>query len=144
MENGPMPEVSPRLLRRIWQDFPRHEATVQQCLESLGGLLEDSDASERILGAIVRVAHGRLDRLHQALELARADWRDVLVAAGLADADWPARLTEWLGPADYSGAEANPRTTGELIEGDGHRWVVRRRRIDLRMVKRLVKRDDAR
>jgi hypothetical protein len=31
-------------------------------------------------------------RFHEALALARVDWRDVLVAAGLAGADWPAVL----------------------------------------------------
>jgi len=31
------------------------------------------------------------------LNVAKADWRDVLMAAGLADEDWPARLDAALG-----------------------------------------------
>ena len=47
--------------------------------------------------AVIRVADGRLDLLDDALSLARLDWRDLLVAAGFANGDWPARLSEWLG-----------------------------------------------
>ena len=90
---------------------------------------------------MIRVAAGRLDRLDRAMDLARTDWRDLLVAADLADAAWPARLSAWLDepqPRDT----ASPGASGELTEADGHRWLVRRRRIDLRVVKRLLRRAD--
>ncbi|MEV4462890.1 hypothetical protein AB0J51_04625 [Micromonospora echinofusca] len=51
---------------------------------------------ERIFAAIVRLAQGRLDKLDDAMRLANEDWRDLLVAAGFANGDWPARLTAWL------------------------------------------------
>ena len=45
----------------------------------------------------------RCGRLDVQLREARIDWRDVLVAAGLAHEDWPERLDTYLGPA---GADA--------------------------------------
>jgi hypothetical protein len=36
-------------------------------------------------------------RIRDAHELALADWRDVLVRAGLADEDWPQKLDAQLG-----------------------------------------------
>lgn len=111
-------------------------------LQQLGALLDDSQQDhERMLAAVVRLAEGRLDRLDQALELARTDWRDLLVAAGLANADWPTRLSAWLSPAGPT-ETTSPGTRGELVEPDGHRWLVRRRRIDLRLVRRLIRRAD--
>ena len=55
-------------------------------------------ASERVQAAIVLVAGGDRRRLRDALDLAATDWRDLLVWAELADADWPARLDRALGP----------------------------------------------
>jgi hypothetical protein len=37
-------------------------------------------------------AAGDLSRFLQLIELLQLDWRDVLVAAGLAHGDWPERL----------------------------------------------------
>jgi hypothetical protein len=54
-------------------------------------------ASEPVQAAIVLLANGDIGRLRQALHLAAADWRDLLVAAGLADEDWPVRLDRELG-----------------------------------------------
>ena len=54
--------------------------------------------SERVQAAVVLWAAGDLARLHDALDLAELDWRDVLVRADLADEDWPARLEAELGP----------------------------------------------
>jgi hypothetical protein len=45
-------------------------------------------ASERVQAAIVLLADGSLRRLRQALDLA-ADWRDLLIATGLAGEDRP-------------------------------------------------------
>lgn len=53
---------------------------------------------ERVLTAIVLMAHGDVDRLRQAVELSHVDWRDVLVAGELADADWAEVLDARLGP----------------------------------------------
>jgi hypothetical protein len=48
---------------------------------------------ERIQAAVVLLAGGDSRRF-----LSAADWRDVLVAAGLAGADWRDRLAVALGP----------------------------------------------
>jgi len=37
---------------------------------------------ERIHFAILKLSSGKLDRLKSAIELAKSDWRDLLVAAG--------------------------------------------------------------
>jgi hypothetical protein len=137
-----MPQMSARLARRIEIDFPQHADLVADRLHSLDGLVADSpQGHERILAAVVRLAGGRLDRLSQAIELAHTDWRDLLVAADLADETWPSRLSAWLDPPP-TGDAPGPAATGELVEPDGRRWRLRRRRIDLRVVKRLIRRAD--
>jgi hypothetical protein len=55
-------------------------------------------SSERVQAAVVLAARGDEELLTEAVDLARADWRDVLVAAGLADGNWQHRLDEVLGP----------------------------------------------
>jgi hypothetical protein len=54
----------------------------------------------RVHLAILKLADGDMGRFQQALALAQVDWRDVLVAAGLGDADWPLvlRATGWRAP----------------------------------------------
>lgn len=48
----------------------------------------------RVHLAVVKYSNGNLDRFEIALREARSDWRDVLVMAGLANADWPEVLRE--------------------------------------------------
>jgi len=40
---------------------------------------------ERIRFAVLKLSHGDLNALQQAIDLAKSDWRDALVAAGFAD-----------------------------------------------------------
>jgi hypothetical protein len=47
---------------------------------------------------VVIPARGDLDAFAELLEMARADWRDVLVGAGFAEDGWSVRLDEELGP----------------------------------------------
>ena len=47
---------------------------------------------ERLGAAVVLGSHGDPEVLAQLVELAALDWRDALVAGGLADDDWPQRL----------------------------------------------------
>ena len=91
-----------RLERRIRRDFPQPGAAegVLRLLADLperGGYGWDMFSSERLQAAIVLMAGGDIARLRQVLDLALVDWRDVLVAAGLADASWPQRLDTKLG-----------------------------------------------
>jgi hypothetical protein len=134
-------EISTRLLSRIQLDFPHHTQTVIDKLGTLDALVVQSGQDpERMLAAVVRCAAGRLDRLDRALADARLDWRDLLVAADLADHAWRTRLSAWLDPAGPPLAAPSPGASGQLLDPDGRRWQVRRRHIDLRIVKRLIRR----
>ena len=53
---------------------------------------------ERVQMAVLLLSAGGFDRLEKALKVAATDWRDVLVSAGLADADWQAVLARKLPP----------------------------------------------
>ena len=44
---------------------------------------------ERVHLAILHLAAGDLGHFREHLTIAQRDWRDVLVAAGLANVDWP-------------------------------------------------------
>jgi hypothetical protein len=90
-----------RLTERIRRDFER--AHVGVVLEQLGGIPEslplgERQNSERVQAAVVIPARGDLDAFAELLEMARADWRDVLVGAGFDEDGWSARLDEELGP----------------------------------------------
>jgi hypothetical protein len=61
--------------------------------------MAEKQSLERIQTAIVVVAAGDPDRLMSSATQAERDWRDVLVEAGLGNADWPERLDAELGPA---------------------------------------------
>lgn len=52
---------------------------------------------DRVHLAILKHAEGSFERFARTLALAATDWRDVLVAAGLANEDWP----DVLGSAGY-------------------------------------------
>ncbi|MEU9301904.1 hypothetical protein [Streptomyces sp. NPDC048269] len=96
---------STRLERRIRRDFPEPGAApeVLRILDAFPdavGYDTRQLRSERIRAAIIVLAEGDIDKFRQAIELAKMDWRDVLVAAGLADADWLIRLDAELGPDD--------------------------------------------
>jgi|SRR5581483_2868630 len=104
-----MPEPT-RLERRIQHDFPAAGSahgiiTALDRLPEEAGYGEEHFRTGRIRAAIVLLAGGDLSRFRGAVELAKSDWRDLLVAAGLAHADWPARLDEALGPEDASRGE---------------------------------------
>jgi hypothetical protein len=88
--------VSARLARRVARDFGADAVFVVDLLESVRedelGLRE----SERMQAALVLAARGDLAAFASYLDLLRVDWRDVLVAGGLAEGDWPRRLDEEL------------------------------------------------
>ena len=99
-----MPEPN-RLERRIQHDFPAPGSangiiTALDRLPDEAGYDPDHFRTERIRAAIVLLADGDLSRFREAVDLAKTDWRDLLMAAELAHADWPARLDEALGPDD--------------------------------------------
>jgi hypothetical protein len=90
------------------RDFPQPGAAhgITVALERLpdeAGYDAEHFRSERIRAAIILLADGDLTRFHQAIELAKTDWRDLLVAAQLANGNWPVRLDNELGP-EHSGS----------------------------------------
>jgi hypothetical protein len=51
-------------------------------------------SADRVHFAILLLSEGDMQRFRVALSQATQDWRDTLVAAGLADDDWPAVLRQ--------------------------------------------------
>lgn len=94
-----MTAPSDRLIRRIRQDFGR--GTDDEVIRHLTALAPD-DSSERIQAALVLAAAGEWSRFERQLRQLELDWRDLLVAGGLAGADWPSRLA-----AELPGAKAD-------------------------------------
>ncbi|MFC0431654.1 hypothetical protein [Kutzneria buriramensis] len=88
--------MSDRLLRRIQRDFPA-PAEALRLIDELPA--DHGQDVERVQAAVVLYARGDISRLRDRLDLARIDWRDVLVSGDLADGDWPQRLDRELGPA---------------------------------------------
>lgn len=91
-------EISPRLTRWIIRQFP--EGSAEMVLSELGELPEDvigGQDPERIQASLVIGTSGDWYGFQECLALARSDWRDALVGAGLGDEDWPSRLDALLG-----------------------------------------------
>jgi hypothetical protein len=109
-------DVSERVQLRVRVDFPHQ---VDRVIGSLAGLTHDifpreardSVAVERIQVAALIVADGDLRRLNEAVVLGRTDWRDLLVAADLANEGWQDLVEAELAPAPAP-----------------HIWIARRRR----------------
>jgi hypothetical protein len=91
-------EISPRLTRWINRQFP--EGSAEMVLSELRELPEEvvgGQDPERIQASLVIRTAGDWYGFQQGLTIARSDWRDALVGAGLGDEDWPARLDAVLG-----------------------------------------------
>ncbi len=93
-----MPVVSERVSDRLKEDFGASAPQVLSALERLD--LDIHADAERVHAAVLLAAKGSRTMLHDALEHAQSDWRDLLDRAGLAGADWRERLTDELGPSD--------------------------------------------
>lgn len=97
--------VTERLCRRIRLDFPDEQAargvagSLRALVADLGPSGMRGTSTERLAAAVLFVAWGDVQRLRVAVGTAKTDWRDLLVSAGLANEDWPARLDEELGPS---------------------------------------------
>ena len=100
-----MGDVTPRLKNRISRDFPGSADEVRRLSQLPPG---DSPAGEeRVMAGVVLASAGRWDVFVYYLRLATEDWRDVLVAGGLANEDWRVRLD-----AELPG---QPSLPGDLI-----------------------------
>lgn len=89
------PHLTPRLRRFA---LMRGRLGVLHALSAIAANgVPENPGAERILTAILVFAGDDLARFEQAVELARTDWRDILLAAGLADSDWRKRVDALLG-----------------------------------------------
>jgi hypothetical protein len=89
-----------RLAAKIATDFGSHESDVIGWLSGLAPEAYGGQDVERVQAAMVLAAAGDTRRFTAMVRLLRVDWRDVLVAGGLADADWPERLDQHLAVSD--------------------------------------------
>jgi hypothetical protein len=95
--------VSSRLRSRVERDFaPEVRVAVLGALEPIAEDPHRQD-EERMQAALVLGALGDWGRFERLLALYRLDWRDLLMAGGLANGDWPAVLDREL-PADPEAA----------------------------------------
>lgn len=77
------------VLRLIRQLFPPSEiAEVVNALAHTELPLINNNA-ERVFLAVLLLSGGDMQKFRQELELATIDWGDTLVAAGMADENWP-------------------------------------------------------
>jgi len=87
--------VTPRLARWVETHFRRDSAErVLDELRSLPAEVVGGQDPERIQASLVIRTGGDWDAFQRLLVLARTDWRDALVGAGLGNADWPERLED--------------------------------------------------
>jgi hypothetical protein len=111
---------SERLIRRIRRDFNR--GIDDEVIRRLTALRPD-DSSERLQAALVLGAGGKWNRFEQQLRRLERDWRDVLVVGGMADEDWPARLSaelpaESVAPAQEAGPASRPAAQARAARRD--------------------------
>jgi hypothetical protein len=96
-----MAAMSDRLWRRILRDYDEENADeLRRALADVpeGLPLGEKQDPERMQAAAVLGHDGTWPSVERRLRTLRRDWRDALVAAGLAHGDWPQRLDAELGP----------------------------------------------
>jgi len=90
-------ELTQRLSDRIGRDFP--PGTAERVCGYLKCLTADACGGqdlERIQAAVVVASHGQWERFLAVFKLLAVDWRDVLMAGGLGNEDWPQVLNREL------------------------------------------------
>lgn len=90
--------ISARVRRHVEQAFAASDA--ERVLDELRTVelpMDGGTVSERLQAALVLLAGGNGDTFAAAVDLAKVDGRDLLVAAELAHANWPSELDRRLG-----------------------------------------------
>jgi len=77
--------LSTELIAKVHQLFPQDPELVLGALQSECRSELGNELGERVRCAVLKLSQGSLERLSSALDLARRDWRDVLVGAGFAE-----------------------------------------------------------
>jgi hypothetical protein len=99
-------ELSEGTQQRIKSLFAEEDRfVVSSWLKMLVTELESDRSAglERICFAVLKLSQGQLPQLQRAIDLAKQDWRDALVAADFAN-DIKAHLSWWPGPRRGPGA----------------------------------------
>lgn len=91
--------VTARVRRRLLADFgPQGDAMADRVARMVASApMAELQDPERLQAAVVLAAEGSLERFERLLAQLMHDWRDLLMSAGLANFDWPARLDAELG-----------------------------------------------
>jgi len=83
----PSDELPERIQRYVSEHFDDPERAVR-VLREWRIPYESEPPNERKLAAVVLVAQGHTDRLEDGIRIAAQDWRDLLVAGGVANRGW--------------------------------------------------------
>jgi hypothetical protein len=89
--------ITSRIAARLEGQYGAEASSVSSLLEEAEVRVFHEAAEEKITAAVVILADGSVDKLLGAIELMETDWRDLLIAAELANADWPSRLDDIFG-----------------------------------------------
>lgn len=89
--------LTPRVVRRVQQDFPGEFQLVDDVLSRLQVSTLDP---ERVVAAVVLAARGELSGVVRGVEEANHHPDELLMGAGLAHQDWSDRLDVELGAAE--------------------------------------------
>ncbi|KGN29412.1 hypothetical protein N802_11475 [Knoellia sinensis KCTC 19936] len=92
-----MVELTSRLRQRLDSDFGAAAPDLAAELERLPESINSGQDPERIQASVVLGARGSVREFAAMVELARVDWRDLLVCGGLENADYVAVMRRQLG-----------------------------------------------
>ncbi|MDX1450242.1 MAG: hypothetical protein R3246_14410, partial [Acidimicrobiia bacterium] len=127
---GSTPERVQRLVTGLFG--PGQEQRVVERLARMTGQHE-LEGAERVHAAVVLASHGDFEMLEEQATLADLDWRDVLVVAGLARAEWEERLdravdelsiSRWDGPLIDAWEAWTPWEIAERLDGLDIPWCI--------------------
>ncbi|MHB9857913.1 hypothetical protein [Streptomyces sp. YIM S03343] len=89
--------ITSRIASRVAEQYGADAASVTSLLEEAELRVFHRVAEEKITAAVLILADGSVDKLLDAIRLMEIDWRDLLIAAELAHADWPSTLDSIFG-----------------------------------------------
>ncbi|MFG2869531.1 hypothetical protein [Streptomyces sp. NPDC048338] len=89
--------ITSRIAARIEDQYGVEANSVSSLLKEAEEKVFHEAAEEKITAAVIILADGNVGKLIDAIELMETDWRDLLIAAELAHADWPSTLNDIFG-----------------------------------------------
>ncbi|MFJ8231884.1 hypothetical protein ACIQ9E_18290 [Streptomyces sp. NPDC094448] len=89
--------ITARITSKILQQYGDEADAVASLLEEVELEVFHRPAEERFTAAVLILADGSVGKLLDALRLMEMDWRDLLIAADVAQADWSSVLNDFFG-----------------------------------------------